>query len=151
MTKKEVCKTLQDFINKYNEDLLIVCNGSDWYYDYYNDIININVYHADEVDEMFTEVCKTLGLEWECPIFLMSLLHEFGHAQTIDECDTFEWNLVDIYVKLKGIMSEKIVDKDYFTYFYSPREKVATEYACAFANEHKTELEDLWKTLNGEH
>ena len=149
MTNEELCTLLKNFINNFGFELEVKCDGGDWYYDMFNDIINISIYGNNYIDNLYKKVCYELGLEWNCPMFLMSFLHEVGHDYTIDFCDEFEWNLVDVFVKLKGIMCDNITDNDYYTYFYSPREKMATEWACDFANEHRIELEDLWKNITG--
>ena len=151
MNTQFVCDKLQEFINKYVEGLTIICNGNDWYYDWRTDEININLYYNEEADRLFSNVCKELGLNWNCPMPLMSYLHEVGHYQTIEDCDTLLWNLTDIYTRLKGIMSDEITEKDHYVYFFAPRERVATEWACDFANTHKTELIELWHALTSEH
>lgn len=126
-----------------------VDNNLDWFYDSDFRFINATMRRDPVVDGWFREVCDELGLEWNCPMFLLSMLHELGHDETIDDFTEFEWDLSSIYVALKGVMVEddNITKESYMIYFRSPREIVATDWAVAYANEEKEGLRALWSEI----
>ena len=125
-----------------------VNNNEDWYYESDFRFINATMRRDPVIDSWFRELCDELGLEWNCPMFLLSMLHELGHDETIDDFTEFEWDLPSFYTFLKGVMIEEEPSKeDYMTYFRSPREIVATDWAIAYANEEKEGLRALWSEI----
>lgn len=110
--------------------------GTDFYYYYKQNKIEYSVLVSERMDKLFLNYAKTIGLEKEIPIFILSLLHEIGHSKTYDTLTPEE---VELSQATKAILDgEK--DQDCFEYFNTPEEKIATEWAIEFINNNYNRL-----------
>ena len=99
----------------------------EWQYDFDSRIVNVTIQNDEDANYCMKKLCDELGLNWNCPMFLISLLHEIGHDQTIYNFTIDEWILPTFYCKLKSMMCEEAVENDYMIYMRSPRELIATK------------------------
>ena len=77
-------------------------------------------------------------------VFLMSILHEFGHAMTVGDFSTKDWN--EEFAKKEKI-GEEMTAENFFEknqeYFKMPTEKAATDWAVNWYRENKKDA-DVW-------
>lgn len=82
-------------------------------------------------------------------VFIMSILHEVGHAMTVDKFSTKHWN--DEFAKKEKI-SEEMTKENFFEknqeYFLMPTEKAATDWAVDYYNNNKDEIRVWQHRLN---
>lgn len=139
-------KVAQAFVDRITDnnmmDNIRVYMGADFAYipyecsDSNNAEITYTILVSKRMDDMFYDYAKSLGLKVDCGIFILSLLHEVGHHITYDDIDVDTWNY-DIDVKATLTDS----DEDCQEYFRLESEKVATQWAVNFINNHYVEVE----------
>lgn len=112
--------------------------GTDFaYYDNKN-LITYSLVVSERMDNLFMDFAKSKGLEVDCGIFFLSLLHEVGHYNTIDEL-TDRQNAKCDEAKRKLRTS----DADAKKYFNILDERMATEWAINYINENAERLKKL--------
>ena len=79
---------------------------------------------------MFMDYAYELGLFYEIDAFWISFLHELGHAETWYLVDEEDWDMPESVNTMED-------------YFRHPRERIATEWAVDFINEHSDLVADL--------
>ena len=133
--------TIKTYLQEHN----LNCNVSisnDFEYDYYTDTIYYSLIVNDIMGKRFLDFAFDLGLKAkDCPIFILSLFHEVGHFVTIDTLDEDKDNKAQ---ELK----EKMTDKDWYNYFNLYDEKIATQWAIDYINEHEQDLRILATQLD---
>ena len=79
-------------------------------------------------------------------VFVLSLLHEFGHYLTLDEIDDEEYNYSkDLEDSINNRLEEDEDNDDvYSEYFYLPIEKIATDTGIAIFFENTLEMYDMY-------
>lgn len=97
---------------------------------------------SERMDNLFMNFCKSLSAKLDTNIFIMSLMHEVFHIETIDELSDEEYNYSqDIK---KGLTSS---DEDAQIYFNLPDEYLATSRAIEYINSHSAEMRSLYEAL----
>ena len=135
---------INKILNKYLEKFDLTANlDTDFAYYYYKNMVTYSFVVSEKYDIMFKKVCNRIAKRnIEADIFLLSLFHEIGHAETIEDLSDEE-----IYssTAVKEKVSEGAVDEK--EYFYAPDEYVATQWGIKYIQEHDKEISELWTEL----
>ena len=140
---------IKSFLLKFNINLNVVYGDTEFCYVDETETIYVCNMVDDETDKIFEKVCLELGLENNCPLFILSILHEVGHYVDFNithQSSVDDFDLLETFVALTGLLRVP-TDDDVYTYMTSYREKVATQWAVDFANEHYEECIDLWNKI----
>lgn len=142
----EGVKVINDYLNRWLIDNHFDCTvkfGTDFSYDYLNDIITYSFMVADTFDKEFIKVCKFCREEINtADTFILSFFHELGHFETQAIFTDAEWKNYDkLCKKLSKKKKPKI--KDYKKYWYHPVELEATRWACDYIVNNKEKI-DIW-------
>ena len=131
---------------KYNGfDCLCDQGENDFEYDNEEEIIYCGTL-ADNCEDKFTCFAKSLGLYRYADIRTLAFLHELGHYNTMNYL-TKKQELVSALgkalINAVPTFNETIAAIKYFIYYRLPIEKVATEWAVEYANDHPADLATL--------
>lgn len=95
--------------------------------------------YSDSHDELFNKYLKFIGLEYNFPTFLMSLLHEVGHHKTLG--NEYDYNkMIDITKYKKYFHIKNTKELELLIYYNIPDEYMASKWAVQFANSHSISL-----------
>ena len=135
---------INKILNKYLEKFdLTATLDTEFAYYYSKNIVTYSFFVLEKYDTMFKKVCdKIAKSNMNADIFLLSLFHEIGHAETIEDLSDEE-----IYSStvVKEKVSEGAIDEK--EYFYAPDEYIATQWGVKYIQEHDKEIADLWAEL----
>ena len=135
---------INKILNKYLEKFDLTANlDTDCAYYYYKNMVTYSFVVSEKYDIMFKNVCNKIAKRnIEADIFLLSLFHEIGHAETIED-------LSDEEIYSSTIVKEKVSEGaiDEKEYFYAPDEYIATQWGVKYIQEHNKEIADLWVEL----
>lgn len=90
--------------------------------------------YSDMHDELFDRYVKFIGLEYNLPVFLMSLLHEVGHHKVGNISKPS--NMINITQYKKYLQVKSKEELELFVYYNIPDEYEASKWAVEFANWH---------------
>lgn len=109
----------------------------------YTNIVDYTLVVDELSDNAFKEYLYHLGLQYDCDVFLLSLLHEVGHFMTDDELTPLETELCE---EAKGKIEKRkeLTFADHWEYFSLKDETMASQWAVDFINNNPTEVEDFW-------
>ena len=116
-----------------------------------DNIIDYSLVYSD-VDLWFNEyVMETFGYKVDYT-FIISLLHEIGHINTIDDISDKAYNRClkkkeKIYQALKEDVTEQEEKKLHFKYFNLTDEKMATAWAVEYARKHPKKIKKMWHKI----
>ena len=104
-----------------------------------------------EVDEWFNEFIEQAFGYIVPNTFIISILHEIGHAETADFVTDKEYKKclkekLKIYKALETANEDTAKELE-FKYFALPDEFQATAWAVDYAREHEEELAEMWKEI----
>ena len=139
--------TITAILNEYLEKFdLTATLDTDFGYYRYDDLITYTVVVTERFDRLFQNFVETNFPLVNAPIFLWSLFHEIGHAETDDDLDD---DLYDFCENAKiGINPDN--DEEVMAYFSLPDEYTATEWAYYYFLNHKEEVSELWDRIRPE-
>lgn len=139
--------TITAILNEYLEKFdLTATLDTDFGYYRYDDLITYTVVVTERFDKLFQNFVETNFPLVNAPIFLWSLFHEIGHAETDDDLDD---DLYDFCENAKiGINPDN--DEEVMAYFSLPDEYAATEWAYYYFLNHKEEVSELWDRIRPE-
>lgn len=139
--------TITAILNEYLEKFdLTATLDTDFGYYRYDDLITYTVVVTERFDKLFQNFVETNFPLVNAPIFLWSLFHEIGHAETDDDLDD---DLYDFCENAKiGINPDN--DEEVMAYFNLPDEYAATEWAYYYFLNHKEEVTELWDRIRPE-
>lgn len=144
-----------------NEDLLVEmvddflepfgCDSdfdSDFSYDPEDNRVYFSIIVAERSDRLFKQYVSTY-FNFEAPsIFMLSLLHEVGHAYTLH---TFSKLRLETAHEAKKIIEEALemddCDEIYSLYFDLSIEKVATAWAVDYYKANRKRCDDFYKAF----
>lgn len=139
--------TITTILNEYLEKFdLTATLDTDFGYYRYDDLITYTVVVTERFDRLFQNFVETNFPLVNAPIFLWSLFHEIGHAETDDDLDDDLYNFCE-NAKI-GINPDN--DEEVMAYFSLPDEYAATEWAYYYFLNHKEEVSELWDKLRPE-
>ena len=94
--------------------------------------------YSDMHEELFSKYLEFIGLKYNHPTFIMSLLHEVGHHKRGDIKNPN--NMLNI-TQYKNKFNKKLKKElDLLIYYNIPDEYEASKWAVEFANEHEISL-----------
>lgn len=131
---------LNEFLEPFE---LTVFAGTDFAYYHSSSTIEYAFVVSERMDNLFMKNAKRLGLKHNVDTFLLSLLHEVGHNETIDDLDDAIYNYC---LDIKEMLDADC-DEDVYTYLNLFDEKEATLWAIDYINNHTEEIEELWNKL----
>lgn len=130
-------KKLDDLLYESFQDFeLDFAEGKEFVYDYPTSTVYYT-FNTSKVDKWFMDFAKANGLKVKCSCFILSLLHEIGHNETIDMTD-------DEIDKSEYDVNSK---DDVFEYFMLEDELEATLWAIDFINDNKEFIKNLDKQI----
>lgn len=130
--------------------------SSDFSYDPEDDRVYFSIIVAERSDRLFKQYVST-HFHFETPsIFMLSLLHEVGHAYTLH---TFSKMRLETAHEAKKIIEEALEmddsDEIYSLYFDLSIEKVATAWAVDYYKANRKRCDDFYsrflQTLKAEY
>lgn len=125
-----------------------MCNG-EFFYNFENNSIGWTLIEKGYGAEDFnTFIAERFGYTVTCP-FVISLLHEVGHAKNNDDIDG---TVYDFCVSEKNRISNamcKAIDREEikklnYQYFNLPDEIMATSWAIEYATKHPRIVKKMW-------
>lgn len=149
MSKLKGTKEINKILNKFLEPFDCIADiGPDFCYWSGSSRIDYTLVVSENQDKWFKEFAHSLMPELNCDIFLLSLMHELGHHETIDDIEDDEelWRAC-WEVKKELNSKEERTKEDNFTYFNLPDEKMATEWGLHYMKTHPAEISELWNQL----
>ena len=119
--------------------------SSDFSYDPEDDRVYFSIIVSERADRLFKEYVST-HFHFETPsIFMLSLLHEVGHAYTLH---TFSKMRLETAHEAKKIIEEALEmddsDEIYSLYFDLSIEKVATAWAVDYYRANRKRCDDFY-------
>ena len=94
--------------------------------------------YSDMHEELFSKYLEFIGLKYNQPTFIMSLLHEIGHHKMGDIKNPNNMLNITQYKNKFNIKSKE--ELDLLIYYNIPDEYEASKWAVDFANEHEISL-----------
>lgn len=147
INRKELL-TLYDFIDTIeevqDEDIKLEIS-TDWEIDTTDNIIYIGDKQKTQLDDYFIEYLKTDKYNY----FIISLLHEVGHIVTLtEELEEEQEQMHSIY---RYLYKNNIIDERQLclAYFDIKAERLATEWAKQYYDNHLNIIDDLIKKIGG--
>ena len=127
---------ITNIINNFLEPFdCVAFAGTDFNYYPASNTIEFALTVIDEHANSFKQFAESLH-PVHSDIFLWSLMHELGHAETEDEFDDDE--------EYEAAAANVISDEDYYNI---PQEYAATDWAGEYMTEHEDEMIQLWNEL----
>lgn len=107
-------------------------------------VVTISKELPDHLDE-YINFCKKKGLKYEVNPYILCLLHEVGHDQTLLFMNEFDYIIDSIINTITNTYSkfDFIRKLKYKLYFSSPTEVAATMWAIDLINENIDEVREL--------
>lgn len=145
---------LENTINKFLAPFELTSQlSSDFSYEFMNDKVNFSLTVAEHSSKYFQEFVHSLCDEIEADTFLISLLHEVGHAETWDDLEDEDIVYSDdmknfIQKELAAGVSEARRRELYFEYFNLPDEIAATTWAIEYIKENAKQLVFDWENIS---
>lgn len=123
---------------------------SDFFYDIVEERVYFTILVSERSDRLFKQYIKNT-FNFDVPnIFMMSLLHEIGHAETLENISMKQYKKDH---QTKNKLEEELdklstddpnYDIVYSKYFDIGFEKVATEWAVNYYKSHKSEIANFY-------
>jgi len=153
MTKKELNAIITAEFRRF--DISKVKMASDFEYNYNKNIITYTLDMTSDSDMLFSKFLATrFDFEDKHP-FIMSLLHEVGHAKNNDDIDgdVYAFCLAEKYKIAKEIEDTEDLDSERYEnllnrYFNLPDEIMATTWAVNYATSHKKQVKEMRKRID---
>lgn len=145
---------LENTINKFLAPFeLTSCLSSDFSYEFAKDRVNFSLVVADYASAYFQDFIHSIWEEVTIDTFLISLLHEVGHAETWDELEeddiAYSNNMKDFIKKeLEADVSEARRRELHFKYFNLPDEIAATTWAIEYIKDNAKQLVFDWEVIS---
>ena len=126
----EINKILRSYLEPFGYEIR---HGSDFCCNLDKEVVYWSLYTPANADKYFLEYAHSLGLKYECGVFILSLFHEIGHLETYDDLDEID---IAYSEDEKKLLSKKETHNkaDNMHYFGLPEEKIATKWAIEFIN-----------------
>lgn len=146
----KITKIINDFLKPFDATAAM---GSDFSYWYYDNKIQYTLVMPENSKDYFIENFHRLAPDINCDAFLISILHELGHHETLDLIDDKEYELCcdikyELQEKIDGEVTEEEEAEIHQQYFNLPDEREATTWAINYIREHTEEVEKFWKKLS---
>lgn len=145
---------LENTINKFLAPFeLTSCLSSDFSYEFAKDKVNFSLIVADHAGVYFQDFIHSMWEEVTIDTFLLSLLHEVGHAETWDDLEDEDIAYSDdmkafIQEELAAGVTEARRKELYFEYFNLPDELAATTWAIEYIKNNAIQLVFDWEIIS---
>jgi hypothetical protein len=139
---------INDILNRFLEPFDCTADiGEDFcYWDAHN-LINYALVVSTNSDIWFQEFAHALMPDLKCDTFLLSLMHELGHHETLDEIDDDTYDYCRRVKDEINATNSQNTKENNFKYFNLPDEIIATEWGLNYMMQHKEEMIILWNEL----
>lgn len=142
----EITSALQNWVDKNKLGVTIKGISDGFYYHPYEEAVSFSLFADEDAVSYWYEFLNSFNCNLTIDYFYSALMHEIFHGITwnlftekeIDECH-YSKSLINIMPDSK---------EKYFKYFNLPIEKVATQRAVEFMNNHISEMKELFDTIN---
>ena len=135
-------RDLSLWINKNIAPNIDVVEGEDFCYYYHKQVVQYALLHNEKTDNNFLQFFDEYGLNYSAiSPFVISLLHELGHAVTMSSFTEKEYE-EDEQIKRNMVIPHSTIDSNYW-YWELPIEFAANMWAINWANEHFNEVTEL--------
>jgi hypothetical protein len=124
--------------------------GNEFTYCSVDNIIEFTLVFPTQDDKDFLEFAHQLRPQVKADVFLISLMHELGHAETMDEWEDSEYfSMRDEKDIISDSVTQFVISRSEanFQYFNIPDEKRATEWGLDYMINHSQEISSLWHNL----
>jgi len=116
--------------------------GGYFMFDSETNFIQWNCSEVEEGKAHLTNIIKEIDNTLDLSMLTISILHEVGHKYTLPNISYKE------YLKAEKVEKHILQNrKKRGAYFYTKRERVATEWGAQWASAHKKEIEKFEKNL----
>lgn len=124
----------------------------DFGYYYRDDLVAYSFVITDKADRYFQKTLRDIHHFYtnldSVDLFIMSILHEVGHSQTVDDISSLQWSRLN----LTKFLIEKCYrltrsNRIYERYFYCLDEVLATSWAVEYWNTHPATIFALKHSL----
>lgn len=140
---QKVLDKLQVIINDFVAQFDLTARlGTDFGYYWYDDIVEYAVIVNKRFDTLFTKFL-TERYDIKAPLFIWSLLHEIGHAET---GDFFNEDTCAVFSEFKRSLDASN-DADVMEYYNCPDELCATNWAYLYIRDNYSKVKTLWKEI----
>ena len=145
---------LENTINKFLAPFeLTSCLSSDFSYEFAKDRVNFSLTVTDRSSKYFQDFIHSIWKDVAIDTFLISLLHEVGHAETWDDLEDEDIAYSDdmkvfIQEELAAGVTEARRKELYFEYFNLPDEIAATTWAIEYIKENAAEIALDWVIIS---
>lgn len=123
--------------------------GIEFDYVFTKNLVHYSLAIPQSQNDLWEEFLKdTFNFDLGENVFLLSLLHEIGHHETMEDLTEF-WDIDSLE---KEVIQYKVNNnlegkKPYFDYFNLPLEYAATEWAINYYNSNKQKLDKAFSIL----
>lgn len=138
---KATKRTIQKWANRNHFDITVVLGNEFEYNSNTNELVIEKLYNTNN-DKDFITCLNSLGLNTNVDTIILSILHELGHANTVDNFNDIKW-AYDNFIKEHLYLFYKNRTTLNTIYWNRPTEKVANIWAINYANTHEKELKKL--------
>lgn len=136
-------RKLENFFKEYDIELAFRV-GEDFAYFYETDVVNYSLTTLGKQDVYFQKFFHKLDSRIKnVDVFMLSILHEVGHSQTLADIDD---DLYEQELRVKATLDGG-KKADNYIYFGLPSEIAATLWAVDFILDNREELAVLWESL----
>lgn len=136
---EQLTATINKFLAKF--DLTCRC-GIDFGYYYAENVIEYALIVPKNFDDSFTAFLNRYDIT--APIFIWSLFHEIGHAETED---FFEAEAINEFANYKNNL-DPYNDRDVMEYYNCPDELLATNWAYLYIKDNYDEVMHFWNEVS---
>lgn len=142
-------RNITNIINEYTEQTFGLVADCSLDFAFYPDAgedepdITYSLLVTEKTDKTFKKFVK---IAFNCDfdnIFVLSLLHEVGHAMTDEDWTARQQD--DFANRKNGLSPDNEIDL--YTYYYIPDEYNATKWAIEYIQEHPQEIEKFWNRV----
>ena len=138
----EFNKALSLWFNDHGFSNLEFVEGEDFCYYPSLHTVQWGMFDSEKTDNHFRQFFHEYGMKNDECIFIISLLHEVGHFQTIHFFSNEEFE--SDFAAKENRISDGTIDTDYW-YWELPIELAANMWAINWINEHPIEVKELYK------
>ena len=140
----EITNILNEYLAKF--DLIAVFDDEFAYYSGWNEI-HYTVAVENKADILFQNFAHELRPEVTCDTFLLSLYHEIGHHETVDELTDAQIRMCREKKAFIDIVGHFNIEAAHNRYFRMLDERMATEWGLDYIINHSDEVKKLWLKL----
>ena len=141
---QKVLDKLQVIVNDFVAQFDLTAQlGTDFGYYWYDEVVEYAVIVNKRFDTLFTKFLTERYPDVTAPLFIWSLLHEIGHAETFD---FFDEGAYAVFYEFKRSLDANN-DADVMEYYNCPDELCATNWAYLYIRDNAPKIKALWNEI----